>query len=177
MNLSPPPLAHPFSPCSGTCQGRIHRKDCQTCFTDRRTGSVTPAVLEKFALTGRLKCTFVFAFRASVGLISLELDLLRNLSDDSHALDCLMWTLDLDLTHFPPLFFSPPFPFTPIVYPYSNFLPSFPFLLYTHIHPLLPSLSLRAKDMKNRLGFLRRRNESPGSNSAGKIDKSMKSVK
>ncbi|XP_056875888.1 regulator of G-protein signaling 3a isoform X3 [Takifugu flavidus] len=34
-----------------------------------------------------------------------------------------------------------------------------------------------AKDMKNRLGFLRRRNESPGSNSAGKIDKSMKSVK
>ncbi|KAM3873966.1 regulator of G-protein signaling 3a [Diretmus argenteus] len=35
----------------------------------------------------------------------------------------------------------------------------------------------RAKDMKNRLAFLRRRNESPGSNPAGKIDKSMKSVK
>ncbi|KAK9532455.1 hypothetical protein VZT92_009836 [Zoarces viviparus] len=34
-----------------------------------------------------------------------------------------------------------------------------------------------AKDMKNRLAFLRRRNESPGSNPAGKIDKSMKSVK
>ncbi|XP_015247988.1 regulator of G-protein signaling 3a isoform X7 [Cyprinodon tularosa] len=35
----------------------------------------------------------------------------------------------------------------------------------------------RAKDMKNRLAFLRRRNESPGSNPAGKLDKSMKSVK
>ncbi|XP_048851093.1 regulator of G-protein signaling 3-like isoform X7 [Brienomyrus brachyistius] len=35
----------------------------------------------------------------------------------------------------------------------------------------------RAKDMKNRLAFLRRRNESPGSNSAGKLDKAMKSVK
>ncbi|XP_068429452.1 regulator of G-protein signaling 3a isoform X5 [Clinocottus analis] len=34
----------------------------------------------------------------------------------------------------------------------------------------------RAKDMKNRLAFLRRRNESPGSNPA-KLDKSMKSVK
>ncbi|XP_072559642.1 regulator of G-protein signaling 3 isoform X2 [Paramormyrops kingsleyae] len=34
-----------------------------------------------------------------------------------------------------------------------------------------------AKDMKNRLAFLRRRNESPGSNSAGKLDKAMKSVK
>ncbi|KAM9306999.1 regulator of G-protein signaling 3a isoform 5-T5 [Pholidichthys leucotaenia] len=34
-----------------------------------------------------------------------------------------------------------------------------------------------AKDMKNRLAFLRRRNESPGSNQAGKLDKSMKSVK
>ncbi|XP_034457773.1 regulator of G-protein signaling 3a isoform X2 [Hippoglossus hippoglossus] len=31
-----------------------------------------------------------------------------------------------------------------------------------------------AKDMKNRLAFLRRRNESPGSNPAGKLDKSMK---
>uniref|UniRef100_A0A4W6CY31 Regulator of G-protein signaling 3 n=1 Tax=Lates calcarifer TaxID=8187 RepID=A0A4W6CY31_LATCA len=31
--------------------------------------------------------------------------------------------------------------------------------------------------MKNRLAFLRRRNESPGSNPAGKLDKSMKSVK
>uniref|UniRef100_A0A8C6SXN8 Regulator of G protein signaling 3a n=1 Tax=Neogobius melanostomus TaxID=47308 RepID=A0A8C6SXN8_9GOBI len=36
----------------------------------------------------------------------------------------------------------------------------------------------RAKDMKNRLAFLRRRNESPGSAPAGKLDKSMsKSVK
>ncbi|XP_034048643.1 regulator of G-protein signaling 3a isoform X3 [Thalassophryne amazonica] len=34
-----------------------------------------------------------------------------------------------------------------------------------------------AKDMKNRLAFLRRRNESPGSNAAGKLDKTMKSVK
>ncbi|XP_041754249.1 regulator of G-protein signaling 3 isoform X4 [Coregonus clupeaformis] len=34
-----------------------------------------------------------------------------------------------------------------------------------------------AKDMKNRLAFLRRRNESPGSNPAGKFDKSLKSVK
>ncbi|XP_068191842.1 regulator of G-protein signaling 3a isoform X3 [Antennarius striatus] len=34
-----------------------------------------------------------------------------------------------------------------------------------------------AKDMKNRLAFLRRRNESPGSNTAGKLDKTMKSVK
>ncbi|XP_016393565.1 regulator of G-protein signaling 3-like isoform X2 [Sinocyclocheilus rhinocerous] len=34
-----------------------------------------------------------------------------------------------------------------------------------------------AKDMKNRLAFLRRRNESPGSSPVGKLDKSMKSVK
>uniref|UniRef100_A0A8D2ZT65 Regulator of G-protein signaling 3 n=1 Tax=Scophthalmus maximus TaxID=52904 RepID=A0A8D2ZT65_SCOMX len=34
-----------------------------------------------------------------------------------------------------------------------------------------------AKDMKNRLAFLRRRNESPGSNPASKLDKTMKSVK
>ncbi|KAL0965492.1 hypothetical protein UPYG_G00281980 [Umbra pygmaea] len=34
-----------------------------------------------------------------------------------------------------------------------------------------------AKDMKNRLAFLRRRNESPGNNPAGKFDKSLKSVK
>ncbi|XP_028826812.1 regulator of G-protein signaling 3a isoform X3 [Denticeps clupeoides] len=34
-----------------------------------------------------------------------------------------------------------------------------------------------AKDMKNRLAFLRRRNESPGSSPAGKLEKSMKSVK
>ncbi|XP_069039413.1 regulator of G-protein signaling 3a isoform X2 [Lepisosteus oculatus] len=34
-----------------------------------------------------------------------------------------------------------------------------------------------AKDMKNRLAFLRRRNESPGSNPASKLDKAMKSVK
>uniref|UniRef100_A0A3P8WL29 Regulator of G protein signaling 3a n=1 Tax=Cynoglossus semilaevis TaxID=244447 RepID=A0A3P8WL29_CYNSE len=34
-----------------------------------------------------------------------------------------------------------------------------------------------AKDMKNRLAFLRRRNESPGSNAASKLDKAMKSVK
>ncbi|XP_060927886.1 regulator of G-protein signaling 3a isoform X2 [Limanda limanda] len=34
-----------------------------------------------------------------------------------------------------------------------------------------------AKDMKNRLAFLRRRNESPGSNPASKLDKSMRSVK
>ncbi|CAL8317323.1 unnamed protein product [Lota lota] len=34
-----------------------------------------------------------------------------------------------------------------------------------------------AKDMKNRLAFLRRRNESPGSSPASKLDKTMKSVK
>ncbi|XP_067261831.1 regulator of G-protein signaling 3a isoform X1 [Chanodichthys erythropterus] len=34
-----------------------------------------------------------------------------------------------------------------------------------------------AKDMKNRLAFLRRRNESPGSTPAGKLDKTLKSVK
>ncbi|GLD74801.1 regulator of G-protein signaling 3-like isoform X1 [Lates japonicus] len=34
-----------------------------------------------------------------------------------------------------------------------------------------------AKDVKNRLAFLRRRNESPGSNPACMLDKSMKSVK
>uniref|UniRef100_A0A8C1EBM7 Regulator of G-protein signaling 3 n=2 Tax=Cyprinus carpio TaxID=7962 RepID=A0A8C1EBM7_CYPCA len=34
-----------------------------------------------------------------------------------------------------------------------------------------------AKDMKNRLAFLRRRNESPGSTPVGKLDKCMKSVK
>ncbi|XP_030197232.1 regulator of G-protein signaling 3a isoform X9 [Gadus morhua] len=32
----------------------------------------------------------------------------------------------------------------------------------------------RAKDMKNRLAFLRRRNESPGSSPASKLDKTMK---
>nr|XP_055056280.1 regulator of G-protein signaling 3a isoform X3 [Misgurnus anguillicaudatus] len=34
-----------------------------------------------------------------------------------------------------------------------------------------------AKDMKNRLAFLRRRNESPGSSPSGKLDKTMKSAK
>ncbi|XP_051545316.1 regulator of G-protein signaling 3a isoform X2 [Myxocyprinus asiaticus] len=34
-----------------------------------------------------------------------------------------------------------------------------------------------AKDMKNRLAFLRRRNESPGSTPSGKLDKSMRSIK
>ncbi|XP_028665007.1 regulator of G-protein signaling 3a isoform X8 [Erpetoichthys calabaricus] len=34
-----------------------------------------------------------------------------------------------------------------------------------------------AKDMKNRLGFLRRRNESPGRNPGNKLDKVMKAVK
>ncbi|XP_034059498.1 regulator of G-protein signaling 3a isoform X8 [Gymnodraco acuticeps] len=47
-----------------------------------------------------------------------------------------------------------------------------PFVLPLSICP-----SPRAKDMKNRLAFLRRRNESPGSNPASKLDKSMKSVK
>ncbi|XP_039618665.1 regulator of G-protein signaling 3a isoform X7 [Polypterus senegalus] len=35
----------------------------------------------------------------------------------------------------------------------------------------------RAKDMKNRLGFLRRRNESPGRTPGNKLDKVMKAVK
>ncbi|XP_077062906.1 regulator of G-protein signaling 3a isoform X3 [Siphateles boraxobius] len=34
-----------------------------------------------------------------------------------------------------------------------------------------------AKDMKNRLAFLRRRNESPGSTPVGKLDKTLKSIK
>ncbi|KAI1905054.1 hypothetical protein AGOR_G00011990 [Albula goreensis] len=34
-----------------------------------------------------------------------------------------------------------------------------------------------AKDMKNRLAFLRRKNESPGSSPAGRLDRAMKSVK
>lgn len=132
--------------------------------------------LGKIVLTRRLKCTFVFTLRASVGLISCGLDLLRNLTDDSHALDFLMWTLDLDLTNFIPCVFTPFSSFTHCL-SFFQHSPSFPSFLYTHPSPLLPSLSLRAKDMKNRLGFLRRRNESPGSNPAGKIDKSMKSVK
>uniref|UniRef100_A0A3B3C0L0 Regulator of G protein signaling 3a n=1 Tax=Oryzias melastigma TaxID=30732 RepID=A0A3B3C0L0_ORYME len=37
--------------------------------------------------------------------------------------------------------------------------------------------TLEREDMKNRLAFLRRRNESPGSTPANKLDKSMKSVK
>ncbi|XP_035247373.1 regulator of G-protein signaling 3-like isoform X8 [Anguilla anguilla] len=35
----------------------------------------------------------------------------------------------------------------------------------------------RAKDMKNRLAFLRRKSESPGSSPAGRLDKAMKSIK
>lgn len=35
----------------------------------------------------------------------------------------------------------------------------------------------RAKDMKNRLGIFRRRNESPGANPSGKLDKVLKSLK
>lgn len=45
----------------------------------------------------------------------------------------------------------------------------------------VPSLTLallsRAKDMKNRLGIFRRRNESPGANPSGKLDKVLKSLK
>lgn len=59
-----------------------------------------------------------------------------------------------------------------------------PMSLFFHSCPLANSPTLlsvfllpRAKDMKNRLAFLRRRNESPGSNPASKLDKSMKSVK
>ncbi|XP_010586020.3 regulator of G-protein signaling 3 isoform X2 [Loxodonta africana] len=40
-----------------------------------------------------------------------------------------------------------------------------------------PSGFLRAKDMKNKLGIFRRRNESPGAQPAGKADKVMKSFK
>lgn len=39
------------------------------------------------------------------------------------------------------------------------------------------ALSSRAKDMKNRLGIFRRRNESPGANPSGKLDKVLKSLK
>lgn len=94
--------------------------------------------LGKIVLTRRLKCTFVFTLWASDGLISCGLDLLRNLTDDSHALDFLMWTLDLDLTNFIPCVF-PLFRLSPIVYPSSNLPhPSLP--SYTHIH--LPSFPL-----------------------------------
>lgn len=84
-----------------------------------------------------------------------------------------LWITDLEtylafflcfllLLHFQP--YSP----TPTLLLLPTFLPFFPSIVF---------LSLRAKDMKNRLAFLRRRNESPGSNPAGKLDKSMKSVK
>lgn len=97
--------------------------------------------LGKICVDQTTKMYLCFYFLGIRWLDFMGLDLLRNLSDDSHALDCLMWTLDLDLTHFPPLFFSPPpFLFTPIVYLYSNFPPSSPFLLYTHPSP--PSLSV-----------------------------------
>lgn len=39
------------------------------------------------------------------------------------------------------------------------------------------ALPSRAKDMKNRLGIFRRRNESPGANPSGKLDKVLKSLK
>ncbi|NWZ09224.1 RGS3 protein, partial [Agelaius phoeniceus] len=43
--------------------------------------------------------------------------------------------------------------------------------------PLTLALLSRAKDMKNRLGIFRRRNESPGANPSGKLDKVLKSLK
>lgn len=88
--------------------------------------------LGKIVLTRRLKCTFIFTLRASVGLISCGLDLLRSLTDDSHALDCLMWTLDLGSTDFPLVF--PPLS-SPFTHCFSIFQlsPSLPFF-FTHIH-------------------------------------------
>lgn len=47
----------------------------------------------------------------------------------------------------------------------------------TLTHLLKLALSSRAKDMKNRLGIFRRRNESPGANPSGKLDKVLKSLK
>lgn len=45
--------------------------------------------------------------------------------------------------------------------------------------PLTPfsASAPRAKDMKNKLGIFRRRNESPGAQPAGKADKMVKSFK
>lgn len=44
-------------------------------------------------------------------------------------------------------------------------------------HLLKLAFPSRAKDMKNRLGIFRRRNESPGANPSGKLDKVLKSLK
>lgn len=104
-----------------------------------------------------------------------------------------LWTLDLETQHFlPSLFlstsnhsFQPSSIFSlcclkfPQTSPPSVFI-NLPFALLFPTLPFFPSsifISSRAKDMKNRLAFLRRRNESPGSNPASKLDKSMKSVK
>ena len=52
---------------------------------------------------------------------------------------------------------------------------------WVSLQPLTRLLKLafpsRAKDMKNRLGIFRRRNESPGANPSGKLDKVLKSLK
>lgn len=94
--------------------------------------------LGKIALTRRLKCTFIFTLRASVGLISCGLDLLRNLTDDSHVLDC--FTLDLGSINFPPVFF-PSFFFTHLFIHIPTF-PILAFLIHTHPPFLLPSFPL-----------------------------------
>lgn len=94
--------------------------------------------LGKIALTRRLKCTFIFTLRASVGLISCGLDLLRNLTDDSHVLDC--FTLDLGSINFPPVFF-PLLSFSLICLSIFQLSPSLPFL-FTHIHLSSCPLSL-----------------------------------
>lgn len=71
-------------------------------------------------------------------------------------------------------------PFSPFLFLSSCFSSILSLSFHHLFHPLhvsFISFPLRAKDMKNRLAFLRRRNESPGSNPASKLDKSMKSVK
>lgn len=128
---------------------------------------------------------------------------LENLIGDFHPLDCFncgLWTWTQHI-FFPCLFLSTssiyfiiPFiliPFyslsclnfpTPLPPPvFINLSFTRPSSLSCQLSPSFALLSfffsLRAKDMKNRLAFLRRRNESPGSNPASKLDKSMKSVK
>lgn len=96
--------------------------------------------LGKIVSTRRLKCTFVFTLWASVGLISCGLDLLRNLTDDSHALDFFNVDFGFGLNKLYPLCFPPFFVFHPLFILIPTF-PILPFLLiHTSISP--PSLSV-----------------------------------
>lgn len=141
--------------------------------------------------------TFIFIFSGICGFdfMWIGFTVLRNLIGDSHVLDCFncgLWTWTQH-TFFPCLFCLLPLFTSSLLSPIFRFSPC-PISTFPILHLLRKSsfpscslppsfslssifLSLRAKDMKNRLAFLRRRNESPGSNPASKLDKSMKSVK